>query len=133
MKEKIREAIFKLKNTKIMVTTAYLYYKSIFGCRIIHLSQQQEYVLKKIYELVILRKLRLSENFQRAMLYSRKTALEIGLLTPATIINILAMKLYLRHMRANYQISKVIQINEDNTRLQYGYSKSIVDIDRQKS
>ena len=33
-------------------------------------------------------------------------------------------------MRANDRIGKVIQINEDNARLQYGYSKSIIDTDR---
>ena len=35
-------------------------------------------------------------------------------------------------MRANDRIRKVIQINEDNARLQYGYSKSIIDTDKQE-
>ena len=33
-------------------------------------------------------------------------------------------------MRVNDWISKVIEINEDNTRIQYRYSKSIVDINQ---
>ena len=46
MKEKMVEAIFKLKNTEIVVPTAHLYYnmylikKVYFGCSIIHLSEQ---------------------------------------------------------------------------------------------
>ena len=138
MKEKMRKAIFKLKNTEIVITTVYLYYnmylitKVYFGCSIIHLTEQQELELKKIYKPVILRKLGLSENFPRYILYSRKTALGVGLLSLSMIIDTLAIKLYLRHIRANNHIEKVIQINEDNTRLQYGYSKSIIDKDRQE-
>ena len=89
-----------------------------------------ESILKKIYEPVILRKLGLSENFPRSVLYSRKTALGIGLLAPATIIDVLALKLYFGHKRANDRIGKAIQINEDNARIQYGYSKSIVEVDQ---
>ena len=130
------EAIFKLKNTEIVVTTAHLYYnmylikKVYFGCSIVHLSEQQECVLKKIYEPVILRKLGLSENFPRSVLYSRKTALGVGLLAPTTIIDVLAMKLYLRYQRAKDRTSVQIQIIKDNACVQYGYSKSIIEIDR---
>ena len=42
------------------------------------------------------------------------------------------MKLYLGHIRANNSIKKLIQINKDNARLQYGYSKIIIDTDRQE-
>ena len=65
-------------------------------------------------------------------MYSRKTALEVGLLSPSIVIYTLAMKLYLGHIRANSRIRKVIQINEDKARLQYRYSESIIDIDRQE-
>jgi len=114
------EAIYKLKNTEIVVSTAYLYYnmylikKVYFSCRVMSISHQQECVLKQIYESIILRKLELSENFPRAVLYLRKTALGVGLLSPKTIIDALARKLYLRHQRADDRIGKVIQINEDN-------------------
>ena len=81
---------------------------------------------------MILRKLGLSENFLRYVLYSRKTAWGVGFLSPLTIIDTLAMKLYLGHIRANNSIKKLIQINKDNARLQYGYSKIIIDTDRQE-
>ena len=57
---------------------------------------------------MILRNFGLSQSFLRAIFYSRKTMLEVGLLTPAIIIDILVMKLYLGHMRVNDRISKVI-------------------------
>jgi len=113
MKEKMIEAVFKLKNTKIVVPTAHLYYnmylikKVYFGCRIVHLTEQQEGVLKRICEPVLLKKLGLSENFPRSVLYSRKTALGVGLLAPRIIIDALALKLYLGHKRANDRIAKV--------------------------
>ena len=94
------------------------------------ISPQQECVLKQIYEPVILRKLGLSENFPRAVLYSRKIALGVGLLVPRTIINMLAIKLYLRHQRAKDKTSVLIQIIKDNARVQYGYFKSIIKTDR---
>ena len=136
MKEKIIEAVFKLKNTKIVVPTAYLYYnmylikKVYFGCEIVHLTEQQEQELKRIYEPVLLKKLGLSENFPRSVLYSRKTALGVGLLAPRTIIDALALKLYLGHKRANDRIAKVTQINEDNARIQYRFSKSLLEVNR---
>ena len=64
------------------------------------------------------------------MLYSRKTALGVGLIAPRTIIDELSMKLYLGHRRADDRISKIIQIIEDNARVQYGYSNSPIDVNR---
>ena len=46
---------------------------------------------------VILRKLGLSEWFPRDVLYLRKTALGVGIIKPSTIIDILALKLYVGH------------------------------------
>ena len=40
------------------------------------------------------------------------------------------MKLYLGHQRAKDRTSLLIQIIKDNARVQYGYSKSIIEIDR---
>ena len=53
MKEKMSEAIFKLKNTEIVIATAYLYYnmylitKVYFGYGIIYLTEEQELELKR--------------------------------------------------------------------------------------
>ena len=84
MKEKIRETIYKLKSTIIVASTASLHYnihlikKVYFGCGVLSLMLKQEEELKKIYEPVALRKLELSKNFLRAVLYFQKTALGVG-------------------------------------------------------
>ena len=85
----------------------------------------------EIYKPVILRKLGLSSNFPRSVLYSRKTALGVGLMAPRTIIDGLAMKLYVGHQRSEDRISKIIQIIEDNTSTQYGYLNSVIDTNRE--
>ena len=128
--------MFKLKNANIVVPTAHMYYKMYlikkvyFGCGIVHLSKQQEKVSKQIYKLVLLRKLGLSENFPRSELHSRKTTLGIGLLAPRTIVDVLALKLYFGHKRMNDKVTKLIQINEDNARLQCGHSKSCLEVEQ---
>ena len=137
MKEKMIEAVFKLKNAKMVMPTTHLHYnmhlikKAHFGCRIVHLTECQEKVLKKICEPILLKKLGLSENFPRSVLCSRKNALGVGLLAPRTIVDSLAIKLCLDHRRMNDRIAKVIQINEDNAQLQHGFSKNIMQVDDQ--
>jgi len=136
MKEKMLEAMYKLKNTTMVISTASMYYNMYlikmvyFGCGVMSLTPQQEIILKKIYEPIILKKLGLSKNFPRAVLYSRKTALGVGLIAPRTIVDELSLKLYLGHRRAEDRISNIIQIIEDNARVQYRYSKSIIDVSR---
>ena len=132
---KMKEVIGKLKNAVVMVSTAsmyynmYLYKKVYFGSRVLSLNQKQEDILKKIYEPVILKKMGLSEKFPRLMLYSRKTALGVGLMSPNTIISTLALKLYLGHNRSKSELSKVININEENARLFYGYSGHVLNME----
>ena len=76
----------------------------------------------KISEPVLLKKLGLSEKFPRKILYTRKSALRVGLLKPSTIITILILKLYLGYMRKDDRIAWIIKINEENTHIQYSYS-----------
>ena len=80
---------------------------------------------------MLLRKLGLSKKFPRRILYSRKSALGVGLLALRIIVNTLALKLYIRHQRADDRIGKIIQINEENMQMQYGYSKSIIEMERE--
>ena len=114
MKNKLRVAIAKLKQTPMNTNNAFIYYnmhliKNVyFGCGIVHLTKSQERMLLDICEKTILNKLGLSEKFPRDILYARKSALGIGLLKPTTIIAILATKLYVGHMRKNDRISNII-------------------------
>ena len=136
MIEKMKEATYKLRNVEIAAPIAYLYYnaymikKVYFGCGILSLSEKEEQELKRIYEPTLLRKMRLSEKFPRNILYARKTALGVGLLSPRTIIDTLSLKLYLGHQRMNSKVSEIMQINEDNARVSYGYSKGVLETDR---
>ena len=62
----------------------------------------------KIYEPVILKKLGLGEKFPRLCLYSRWSALGIGLMKPKIIIAILALNLHVGYKRLETRISKKI-------------------------
>jgi len=55
------EAMYKLKNATMVVSTASMYYniylikKVYFGCGVMSITSQQERILKKIYEPIILK------------------------------------------------------------------------------
>ena len=70
-----------------------------FGCGVIELNKKQEDELRRIYEQPMLIKLGLSRKYPRTALYSRKSALGIGLMKPNTIIAILKLKSYIGNKR----------------------------------
>ena len=51
-------------------------------------------------------------------------------MAPRTIVDVLALKLYLGHQRARSKVAKIMKINEDNARMSYGYSASIIETSR---
>ena len=134
MVNKMKDTIGALKNTTIAVSTASMYYnmylikKVYYGGGIFALNDRQEKILKNIYEAVILNKMGLSVKFPRKVLYARKSALGVGLMAPWTIMSMLALKLYLSYQRGETRVSKLITINEDNTRLYYGFSANIIEL-----
>ena len=134
MEEKMRVAIWKLNRTPIVISNAYVFFniyltlQVYFGCGIVKLMLQQENILKKISEPVLLKKLGLSKKFSRDVLYARKLSLSIGLLQPNMILASLLLKMYLDHMRIQDTISKIIQINKENTGFQYRYNKELLSI-----
>jgi len=79
-----------------------------FGYGIISLIPNQEYKLIKIYEPTILQKLRLSKNFPSRILYARKSTLGIGIMKLSTIVDTLALKLYIGYKRQSSRISILI-------------------------
>ena len=97
MKEKMEMAMWKLQNTPVTASNAYLFINMYltthvyFGCGIMKLSPKQEEILRKLSKPVLLRKLNLSVKFPREMLYARKSALGIGLMKPSTIVTALAL------------------------------------------
>ena len=78
MESTIKKSIVKLNNIVIKLYLIYLYYnvsllkKVFFGCRIINLEEEQGNLLRKMYKIVIAKKLGLGSNFPRVVLYSRK-------------------------------------------------------------
>ena len=73
----------------------------------------------------------LSEKLPRSVLYVRKLSLGVGLMSPITIIDMLALKLYAGYNRIESDVSKIIKINEENARLQYRYSTSVLETNRE--
>jgi len=131
MQKKLHVSITKLMNIDINTYQAAIYYniymiKSIyFGCGIFELTDNQEKELKKIYEEPLLIKLGFSRNFPRRVLYSRKSALGIGIMKPSTIINILKVKLYLGNKRKEGVANEAIKLQEEYLVVEAGRTISI--------
>jgi len=132
MKEKMRMAMGKLSNTPMLVANVYIFYNMYlikqvyFGYGVVNLIPQQEEILQELSEKVILKKLGLGERFSRDVLYSRKMALGAGLMKPTTIIDMLALKLYIGYKRLNDRIAKIIRITEEDATYQNGYNEHLI-------
>ena len=57
--------------------------------------------------------MRLGDNFPRKLLHVKKSALGVGLIEPATVIDYLAIKLYVGNKRAKGELTSVINIHEE--------------------
>ena len=77
------------------------------------ITNNQDKELRKLYETTLAKKLRLGSNFSRAAMCSRKSAVEIGLVKPKTVIAILACKLYVGNVRAKTKIGKIIRMQDE--------------------
>ena len=137
MKEKMINAMWKLGNIPVTVSNAYLYINMYlithvyFGCGILNINPKQEEILMKLSEPVILKKIQLSVKFPREVLYARKSALGIGLMKPSTILAVLAAQLYFGYQRMKDDTSKMIQSIIDNGQVHYGYSKDIMEVNKE--
>ena len=126
MKKKVHTAITKLMNTQINPFQAAIFYhtymikSAFFGCGIIELNEKQNDALKQIYEEPLLMKLGLSRKFPRKILYSRKSALGVGIMTPLTIIAMLKAKLYLGNVRAKGVTNEAVQLHEEMVAVKAG-------------
>ena len=113
------KSVSKLISTSINPFQAHIYYnaymiKSVyFGCGIVELSDKQEEELKRLYEEPLLVKLGLSRKFPRVVLYSRKSALGVGIMALNTILAMLKAKLYLGNIRRKGETHKAIELQEE--------------------
>jgi len=100
MRAKMHKSITKIMNMDINSYQASVYYNIymirlvFFGCGVIELHIREEKELRRICEEPLLVKLGLSKKFPWAALYTRKSALGVGLMKPSTIIAMLKMKQY---------------------------------------
>ena len=85
----------------------------------------------KITEPILLVKLSLNQKFPRRILYTRKTALGIGIMKLSIIIAILAIKLYLGYKRSEDRIAQIIKINKENAQIQYRYKDYSIETQRE--
>ena len=104
---------------------AYMITSMYFGCGIIELTIKQEQELKRLYKEPLLIKLGLSRNFPRQVLYSRKSALGIGIMIPSTIINMLKAKLYIGNVRREGVAKEAIDLQEEYLRVEAGREISV--------
>jgi len=128
MKEKISKSITKLINTDINMQQAYLYFnvyltRSVFfGSNIVELTPLQEKELMRIYERSLLRKIGLSKTFSCYALYTRRSALGIGIIKPSTIVAMATLKQFFGSMRLLNNTSDMIKAILEFSIARYGYS-----------
>jgi len=130
-------AMWRLRSIPITTVNMYLFYNMYlmthvyFGCGIMNITPPQETVLMKLSETFLLQKLKLSVKMPREVLYTRKSALGVGLMKPSTIIAVLALQSYFGHMRMEGVTAQMVNILEENKVVQYGYMSNIMEILRE--
>ena len=126
MRKKMNTSITKMMNMEINSYQAAMYFnvymiKTVFfGCGIVELNDKQEKELRRIYEEPMLRKLGLSVKFPRTALYSRRSALGVGLILPSTLIAMLKIKLYIGNIRKLGHATDSIKMQEDYQEIEAG-------------
>ena len=84
-----------------------------FGVVIVDLNGKQIKELKRIYEAPILAKLRLSKTFPKALLYTRKSFLGVGLIALEIAIMMEKIKVYLGYKRVYHNFTNILKIGEE--------------------
>ena len=87
---------------------------SVFWMRNNKIVLRAKEILMQLSELVLLKKLGLSQKFLREMSHARKSVLRVGLTKLSTIIVSLVMQLCLGHIRNDDDIAKIIRANVEN-------------------
>ena len=119
VKRKMETSITKLMNTELAIYQVYMYFNVymltnvFYGCGIVKFTEEEIRVLKDIYEKPMVQKLSLGVNFPRKLLYVRKDALGVGLMEPQTVIDLLAIKLYVGNKRREQELGGIINVHED--------------------
>ena len=94
-----------------------------FGCGIVQFNSKQTKELKIIYDLPMIRKLGLDDNFPRKLLHVQKQRLGIGSIEPNTVIEMLVMRFHVGNKRLQGDVSKIIEVHEENSFIDSGMTK----------
>ena len=126
MRKKLDKSVTRFMNMDINAYQAAIYFNTYiitsvyFGCGIVKLSPKEEQELRRLYEAPMLMKLGFSRNFPRHTLYSRRSALGIGLMKPNTIIDMMKLKLYLGNKRKLGNTNEAVVAQEDMRNIEAG-------------
>jgi len=105
MKEKMRGAVAKLRNTSIHPSQMFIFYNAYFTklvyfrYGILSINTNQEKELRAIYKETVLKKLGLSSKFLRQALCIRRSALGVRIMCLSIIIYMLITKLYIGYIK----------------------------------
>ena len=72
-----------------------------------------------MYKVTIAKKLRLRSTFSRAVLYSRWNVMDLELIKPITVIVMLANKQFIRNIRLELRLNKLIRYNKESVLMEY--------------
>jgi len=111
-----------------MYFNMYVTWSVFFGCGVIELSKAQTEELKRIYESKLSKKLQIGKKFPRLLLYTRKLALGIRLISPDTFLATAVVKQYIGNLRAQNNMSTMIIAIEEIMAVHCGYSKYPIQI-----
>ena len=130
MKTKMMDALKKLMVTSVLPHHVHVFYhtyliKSVyFGCGVIYLTDAQEKELCALQEIPLLRKLRLSTKFPRALMYVNRNSFRLGFLRPKTIIDQLKSKMLVGHTRIRSETASAMLTLHECIQFHFGLSKN---------
>ena len=128
----MNEAVVKLSAVEMNHHQAAMYYNIYmltsvyFGSGIIELSKEQEKEIMKMTEPALLRKLGLSINFPRTVMYEAHNMLGLGFMKPRTMIAAHMIKIHLGNMRLEMNTSVLIQLLKEYNVVESGIENEIV-------
>ena len=132
MQKKVNEAVVKLSAVEMNHHQAVMYYNIYmltsvyFGSGIIELSEEQEKEIMKMTEPALLRKLGLSINFPRTVMYEAHNILGLGFMKPRIMIAAYMIKMPLGNMSLETNTSVLIQSLKEYDVVESGIENEIV-------
>ena len=129
VKVKMANSIKTLMKTEMEIHQARLCLTHIccqmcfFGCGIVQFTKLQTDELRKMCELLMIRKVGLGDNFPQKLLHVRKLALGAGLIEPSIAIDMLALKTHVGDKRNEGTLSEAIKMHEELSANNSGLNK----------